>query len=73
MDKIMINLEEDYCRKYFDKDIVSVEDILEKIKEFDDKLFEEKEKYLELENELKDNYRPIPTSELNGVSDSDFY
>lgn len=72
MDKIMINLEEDYCRKYFDKDIVSVEDILEKIKEFDDKLFEEKEKYLELENELKDNYRPIPISELNGISDSDF-
>ena len=72
MDKILINLEEDYCRKYFDKDVVSVEDILEKIKEFDDKLFEEKEKYLELENEVKENYRPIPVSTLYGTSDEDF-
>lgn len=72
MDKILINLEEDYCRKYFNQDVVSVEDILEKIKEFDDKLYEEKEKYLELENEVKENFRPIPVSELCGISDRDF-
>ena len=72
MDKVLINLEEDYCRKYFNKDIVSIEEILEKLLELDDELYEQKEKYRELEEDLRDNYKPYTNEELYGISDRDF-
>lgn len=31
------------------------------------------EKYNDLQQDLEDNYRPIPLDKLYGVSDSDFY
>lgn len=31
------------------------------------------EKYEDLEQDLEDNYRPIPLSEQYGISDRDFY
>jgi hypothetical protein len=72
MDKILVNLEEDFCRKYFDKDIVSVSDILDKLVELDEELDQQKEAYQELENDMRDNYRAIPVSEQVGISERDF-
>lgn len=72
MNKVMVNLEEDYCRKYFNKDVVSIDDILDKLKELDDELYEQKEKYKELEDDLRDNYKPYSNEELYGISDRDF-
>lgn len=72
MDKVLINLEEDYCRKYFNKDIVTIDEILEKLNELDDELYEQKERYRELEEEVRECYRPIPLNDFYGVSDKDF-
>ena len=72
MEKILINLEEDFHRKYFKKDIVSLEEILEKLEELDDEVEYIKEAYERLEEDVKENYRPIPVSEQYGISDRDF-
>lgn len=72
MDKVMINLEEDFCRRYFKKDIVSVSEILDKLVELDEEVEKLKETYQELENDVRDNYRPIPVMEQVGMSERDF-
>ncbi len=72
MEKILINLEEDYYKKYFKKDIVTLEEILEKVEELDDEIDYLKEAYERLEEELRENYKPIPKHEFYGVSERDF-
>lgn len=72
MERIMINLEEDFHRRYFKKDIVTLEEILEKIEELDDEIDYLKEAYQRLEEDIRDNYRPISVSEQVGISDRDF-
>lgn len=72
MENILINLEEQFHRRYFKKDIVTLEEILEKIEELDDEVEKLRETYQELENDVKDNYRPIPVLEQVGISDRDF-
>jgi archaellum component FlaC len=72
MERIMINLEEDFHRRYFKKDIVTLEEILEKIEELDDEIDYLKEAYQNLENDVRDNYRPIPVMEQVGMSERDF-
>lgn len=72
MERIMINLEEDFCRRYFKKDIVSLSEILEKLVELDEEVDKIKEAYQELENDVRDNYRPIPVTEQVGISERDF-
>jgi hypothetical protein len=72
MNNVMINLEEEYCRKYFNKDVVTIDELLDKLVELDDELYEQKEKYRELEEDLRDNYKPYTNEELYGISDRDF-
>ena len=72
MEKILINLEEDFHRKYFKKDIVSLEEILEKLEELDDEVEYIKEAYERLEEDIKENYRPIPVMDQIGMSERDF-
>lgn len=72
MEKILINLEEEYCKKYFKKDIVTLEEILDKIVELDEELDLLAEKYGELEEDIRENYRPIPVMEQVGMSERDF-
>lgn len=72
MDKILINLEENFCRKYFDKDIVTIDEVLDRMIELDEEVDQIKEAYRELEEDIKENYRPIPISEQVGVSERDF-
>lgn len=72
MENILINLEEQFHRRYFKKDIVTLEEILEKIEELDDEVEKLRETYQELENDVKDNYRPISTMEQIGMSERDF-
>ena len=81
--KVYVNLKEIddvYVTDEFkNKDLVSVDDLLEKISELaaeverlEDDLKEAKRDYKDLEDDLEDNYRPIPLKELYGVSDRDF-
>ena len=72
MEKILINLEEEYCRKYFKKDIVTLEEILDKLVELDEELDLLAEKYGELEEDIRENYRPIPVMDQVGMSEGDF-
>ena len=62
------------------KDLVSVDELLEKIselsaevEELQDDLNELKREYEDLEEDLEENYRPISKAEMYGVSDRDFY
>lgn len=72
MDNIYINLEDNYCRKFFDKDFVPVDEILEKLTELEDEKDNLEEELKNLKQNVEDNYRPIPQSQLNGISERDF-
>lgn len=82
--KTYVNLKE--CNDVYvldefrNKDLVSVDDLLDKISELSaeveklqDDLKEVKREYEDLEEDLEDNYKPIPLKEMYGVSDRDFY
>jgi chromosome segregation ATPase len=65
--------------EFRNKDLVSVEELLDKIselaakvEELEDDLKEAKREYQDLEDDLEDNYRPIPLKEMYGISDKDF-
>lgn len=81
--KTYVNLKE--CNDVYvtdefkNKDLVSIEELLDKIselasrvEELEDDLKEAKREYQDLEQDLEDNYRPIPLKEMYGVSDRDF-
>ena len=74
MDEVYIDIrkENEWIRKYFDTDFVSIETLLATIEDLDDEIEHWKEKYEDLEEDLRDNYRPIPYAEQVGVSDRDF-
>lgn len=65
--------------EFKNKDLVSVEELLDKIselssrvEELEDDLNEAKREYEDLEQDLEDNYKPISLKEMYGVSDRDF-
>lgn len=72
MEDIYINLEDKISRKFFDKDFVSVNEVLDKLSELEDERDNLKEELNNLKQNLEENYRPIPQSQLNGISDRDF-
>ena len=74
MDEVYIDMrkENEWIRKYFTSDLVSIEDLLGCIEDLDGEIEHWKEKYEELEEDLRDNYRPIPYSQQVCVSDRDF-
>jgi len=74
MDEVYIDMrnENKWIRKYFDKDWVSIEELLDTIEDLDSEIEHWKEKYQDLEEDLRDNYEPIPYSKQVGVSDKDF-
>lgn len=74
MDEVFIDIrkENTWIRKYFDTDFVSIEQLLATIEDLDGEVENWKEKYQDLEEDIKDNYRPIPYSEQVCVSDRDF-
>lgn len=74
MDEVYIDIRKEnaWIRKYFNTDFVSIETLLATIEDLDDEIEHWKEKYEDLEEDLRDNYRPIPYAEQVGVSDRDF-
>lgn len=53
-------------------DFIPVESLLHAIEDLYCEVESQKEKLEDLENDLKENYRPIPVSEQYGISDKDF-
>lgn len=65
--------------EFRNKDLVSIEELLDKIselssrvEELEDELNEKQREYDDLEQDLEDNYKPISLKEMYGVSDRDF-
>ena len=74
MDEVYIDMrnENEWIRKYFDKDWVSIEELLATIEDLDSEIENWKEKYEDLEEYLRENYKPITYAEQVCVSDKDF-
>ena len=77
MERIMIDLRnENECsqiRKIFtNKDLASVEDLLDKICELDDRVSDLEDKIRDIEQDIEDNYRKIDLSEQYGIDNKDF-
>lgn len=69
---IDIRKENAWIRKYFNTDFVSIETLLATIEDLDATIENWKEKYEDLEEDLRENYRAIPYNEQVCVSDRDF-
>jgi len=74
MDNVFIKKEwlNKWVAKYFDKDLISIEDLIDVIEDLDDEITDCKEKYEDLKRDLEDNYKPISKAEQYEVSDKDF-
>lgn len=71
MNEVYIDMrkENEWIRKHFDKDLVSIEELLDKIEDLDSDVEYWKEKYGDLIKDLRDNYKPIPYKDQIGVND----
>lgn len=75
MDEVYIDIRKEnaWIKKYFEnKDLVSIGDLISVIEDLDCEVEYWKEKYEDLEADLRENYRAIPYNEQVGVSDRDF-
>lgn len=74
MDEVYIDIRKEnaWIRKYFNTDFVSIETLLATIEDLDGEVENWKEKYEDLEEDLRENYKPIPYAEQVCVSDRDF-
>lgn len=75
MDEVYIDIRKEnaWIKKYFEnKDLVSIRDLISVIEDLDGKIEHWKEKYEDLEEDLRENYKPIPYAEQVCVSDRDF-
>ena len=75
MDEVYIDIRKEnaWIKKYFEnKDLVSIGDLISVIEDLDGEIEHWKEKYQDLEEDLRENYKPIPYAEQVGVSDRDF-
>lgn len=73
MDRVYIKTEDlsVWVGKYFkDKDIISVEDLLGVIEDLEDEKESWREKYEDLQEDVRENYKAIPID--YGMSDRDF-
>ena len=74
MDEVYIDIRKEnaWIRKYFNTDFVSIETLLATIEDLDGEVENWKEKYEDLEEDLRENYKPISYAEQVCVSDRDF-
>ena len=73
MDSVYIKTEHlnSWISKYFkDKDLISIEDLIGLIEDLADEIEHWKEKFEDLEEDVRENYKPIPMD--LGISDRDF-
>ena len=61
------------CKNYTNKDIISVEDLVVIIEELGCECESLEEKIDDMEQDIRDNYKPVSPYEMYGVSERDFY
>lgn len=62
-----------YIDKHFEKDLVSVDDLISCIEGLDSEIESQKEEYEQLEKNIKENYRPISLEEQYNIDDRWFH
>lgn len=72
MENIYIDLENDYCRKFFNRNFVPVNEILDKLLELETEKEEVEDNLKALQQEIEDNYKPISVAEQVGFNERDF-
>lgn len=72
MEQVLVNIKDDYCTKFFKKDLVSIDEILDKLYELDNEIDSLKEELEDLKDDVRDNYRPVSYAEQVGYSQKDF-
>lgn len=60
-----------WVAKYFDRDLISIDELLSVIEDLDDENESLKDQINNLEEDIRENYRPISPSEMYGVSERD--
>ena len=75
MNNVFIKKEElnEWLRKYFKGDLISIDDMISVMEDLDSEIDRLKEKIEDIEQDKEDNYRPLHSSELYGVSERDFH
>ena len=63
----------EWLRKYFNGDLISINDMISVMEDLDGEIDRLKEKIEEIEQDKEDNYKPLHNSELYGVSERDFH
>ena len=69
---MIINMKDYNLKSFQEKDLYSWEEIISKIEDLENELINKAEELENLEQDLKDNYKPIPISEQVGINDNDF-
>ena len=75
MEEVYINIKDmnechfkKYLQQKFNKDLLSINELLGLAEELLDEIEENQEKYDDLQQDLKDNYKPIPYEEQIGYN-----
>lgn len=68
-----IVMKDEGFKHFSKKDVYDWEEILGIIEEMEDEIVSLNKKISDMEDDIRDNYKPIPLSEMYGVSDRDFY
>ena len=68
-----IVMKDEGLKHFSKKDVYEWEEILGIIEEMEDEIVSLNKKISDMEDDIRDNYKPIPLSEMYGVSDRDFY
>lgn len=71
MEQVLVNIKDDYCAKFFKKDLVSIDEILDKLSELEDERLDLEEQLEDLKQDMEDNYIHRPMSHYTGDSYDD--
>lgn len=69
---IYLKNEKESIKELFNYDVISIEDVLNKLEEMSNLVSDLEDEIERIEQDIKDNYRPIPVNEQIGISDIDF-
>lgn len=61
-----------WVAKYFNKDLISINDLIGVIEDLDSEVDDLKYKIEQMEQDIEDNYKPISKSEQYDVNECDF-
>lgn len=61
-----------WIAKYFDKDLISIDDLVGVIEDLDGEIERLSDEISSLKQDIQDNYKPISKEEMYGISEDDF-